>query len=201
MEFLKTVLGDQYVTFEAAVKAYNEDPANKDNQVKLGNLATGDYVSKDKYTALETANTGLQEQLKTATDTLKSFDGVDVKDLQGKITTLSTDLDTQKSTYEKKIADMEFDSTIAEAVKQAGGRSAKAVMAELDMDALRASKNQGADIETAVNACKDANAWMFGTNEPINNPVGPTGGGDPAVADSNTIALRAAMGLAAEETK
>jgi len=199
MEFLKAFLGDQYETVAAAIKAHNDDPANKDNQIKVANLGTGDYVGKDKHTALETAKNGLEAQLRTATDALKGFEGVDVKDLQGKITTLTSDLATQKTTHETQLADMAFNATLSDAIKAAGGRSTKAVIAEMDLEALKASKDQTADIKAAVDKCKESNAWMFGTDEPINNPVGPTGKNPSGGLDSNTITLRAAMGLGEEK--
>lgn len=57
MDFLKAILGDDlYAQIEQAVNAYNGNEANKDNQVKIANLATGDYVSKGKYSSLEAEN-------------------------------------------------------------------------------------------------------------------------------------------------
>lgn len=41
---------------------------------------------------------------------------------------------------------------------------------------LMESKDQTADVQAAVNACKEENAYMFGDDEPINNPIGQTGG-------------------------
>lgn len=54
MEFLKNILGDElYATVSEKINAYNGNEANKDKQVKLGNLASGEYVGKGKYDALE----------------------------------------------------------------------------------------------------------------------------------------------------
>ena len=33
------------------------------------------------------------------------------------------------------------------------------------------SKDHTADVQAAVNACKEENAYMFGDDEPINNPI------------------------------
>lgn len=122
----------------------------------------------------------LQRQLDDALNSLKSFEDVDVNELQSKITTLTNDLSTQKDNYEKQIADMEFNSVIDEAIRKAGGRSIKAVKAELDLDTIRDSKNQKADIETALNECKEKNGFLFGSDEPINNPIVGKGGTPPA---------------------
>lgn len=202
MEFLKAILGDGYATFEAAVKAWNEKPENKDKQVKVANIGTGDYVGKSKYDALETEKNGLASQLQTATESLKKFEGIeDPAKLQAEIVKLQGDLKTQKDSYEGQIADMQFNSTLESAITAAGGRSAKAIKALLDVDKLKASKDQTADIKAAIEACQKESSYLFGANEPINNPVGPTNGGGAGGMDSNTAALRAAMGLPAEEKK
>ena len=51
MLFLKEILGEKYEEFKGIIDAYNSE--NKDKQVKLANLSTGEYVSKAKYDALE----------------------------------------------------------------------------------------------------------------------------------------------------
>lgn len=54
MDFLKEILGE--TLFEQVFKAineYNGNEANKDKQVKIGNLASGEYVGKGKYDALQ----------------------------------------------------------------------------------------------------------------------------------------------------
>lgn len=54
MDFLKDILGTELFEQVAnAVNAYNGDEANKDKQIKIANLASGKYVDKGKYTALE----------------------------------------------------------------------------------------------------------------------------------------------------
>ena len=67
MEFLKAILGDDlYSQVEAAINSFNGNEANKANQVKLANLATGEYVGKGKYDALETQLNSKQTELDTA---------------------------------------------------------------------------------------------------------------------------------------
>lgn len=54
MEFLKAVLGDElYAQFVEKINAHNGNEANKDNQIKLGNLGKGEYVASGKYNALQ----------------------------------------------------------------------------------------------------------------------------------------------------
>lgn len=67
MDWLKEILGeDLYNQLVAALNAHNGKPENKEKQVKLANLGEGEYVSKEKYSALETDKGNLAEQLKTA---------------------------------------------------------------------------------------------------------------------------------------
>ena len=182
MEFLKAIFGDKYEEFTSIIKAYNDNPENKDKQIKLADLNAGEYVSKKDYDAMETAKTTLEEQLQTATDTLKGFEGVDVEELQGKVKQLTDDMETQKTDYENKIAEMKFGTLIDNAISAAGGKYAKAIRALLDVETLKDSKNQTEDITAAIEACKKDNEYMFGSNEPINNPIAPTGGKVPGVS-------------------
>lgn len=89
MEFLKEILGEElYKQFEQAVNAYNGNEANKDKQIKLANLTEGGYVSKDKYTSLETDLSGKTSELEKANgliEELKKSTGKD-EGLQQKIT-------------------------------------------------------------------------------------------------------------------
>ena len=64
MEFLKEILGDQlYNQVFEKITAYNNDEANKGNQIKLGNLSGGGYISKSKYTDLEATKTTTEARL------------------------------------------------------------------------------------------------------------------------------------------
>lgn len=67
MEFLKEILGDDlFKQVSDAVDAYNGNDANKDKQIKLANLASGDYVGKGKYDALQEALSGKDSEIENA---------------------------------------------------------------------------------------------------------------------------------------
>lgn len=146
-------------------------------------------------TKLEAERDNYKSQLDTATEALKGFEGVDVKDLQGKVTKLTADLSAKESEYQSKITDMEFISKLDGAITKSGAKNTKAVKALLDIDALKLSKNQDADLTSALENCKKDNGYMFGSDEPFSNPIAPTtGGGTPdPLAD-----MRTAMGLTTE---
>ena len=69
MNFLKEILGEElYSQVESKVNEYNGNEANKDKQVKIGNLGTGEYVGKGKYDALQELVNGKETELKSAND-------------------------------------------------------------------------------------------------------------------------------------
>ena len=120
---------------------------------------------------LEVERDNYKDSLETAQNALKEFDGVDVKELNGKITQLTSDLAKKDSEYQGKIADMEFNSVLDSAIFASGARNSKAVKALLEIEALKGSKNQEYDIKKAIEAVKTENDFLFGADEPINNVV------------------------------
>ena len=109
MLFLKEVLGEKYEEFKGIIDAYNSE--NKDKQVKLANLSTGEYVSKAKYDALESEKNNVDTQLKTANSTITALkkDNKDNEALQTEIavykttiTNLQAEADKFKKTYAVK---------------------------------------------------------------------------------------------------
>ena len=154
------------------------------------------YKTVAEVEKIRTARDNYKTQLETAQNALKEFEGVDVKDLQGKIDKLNNDLAQKDSDYQAQIADMEFNSKLDGLISKAGAKNAKAVKALLDIDTLKASKNQDTDLQAAIDTCKAENDYLFGSNEPINNAVAKTNGN---VGNSPLASVRAAMGLTEKE--
>lgn len=105
MEFLKEVLGELYEQFAEKINAHNGNEANKDKQIKLANLGTGEYVGKGKYDALNELLAGKQGELDTANGLIaelkKGTKGNE--ELQGKI----TGYETQVSELQKQLEETE----------------------------------------------------------------------------------------------
>lgn len=121
MDWLKEILGEElYKQVEAAVNAYNGNADNKDKQVKLANLGSGEYVGKGKYDALDALLKGKETELTTANGLIaelkKGTKGNE--ELQGKITG-----------YETQVAQLqaELEKTKLENAIQLALRDAKAV--------------------------------------------------------------------------
>lgn len=155
----------------------------------------GSDIEAEKTKAKEQVD-NLQGQLDTVNESLKKFDGVDVETLKGEISTLQTTLKTKETEFQNQLADRDFNQQLEAAISAVGAKNAKAVKALLDIDSLKGSKNQESDIKAAIEACQKDNDYLFGSNEPINNPTGPTGGTPMPTSDEKMMSsMMSVMGI------
>ena len=110
----------------------------------------------------------------TAVETLKGFEGKDFD-------AITRDRDKWKKDYEDTVAahkkeqeDREFNSVLEAAITDAKGKNAKAIMALMDLDKLRGSKNEEKDIKAALDAMRNESGYLFDDN-----------GGNPQFTTSN----------------
>lgn len=120
MDLLKTILGDElFNQVTEKINAHNGDEANKDNQLKLANLAKGEYVGKGKHDALQAMLDSKTGELDTANqliaDLKKSNKGNE--EMQGKISTY----ESQVADLQKQLHDTKVDYAAQLAVRDAGG--------------------------------------------------------------------------------
>lgn len=141
----------------------------------------------------------LTEQLDSTKEALNKFDGVDAEALNKQIADLNEALKNKDAEYQTQIADRDFQDMLKEAIASAKGKNAKAITALLDVDTLKASKNQKDDVAAALKALAEAedSKMLFGEPEPTHvgggNPIGAiTKGGN---TQTGTDAMRSIMGL------
>lgn len=142
--------------------------------------------------AIKAENDGLRTQLQTAKDGLKAFEGVDVKDLQGQIANLRQELADKDTAHQTELANMAFDRALEGAITAAKGRSVKAILGELGSDkitALRASKNQEADIKTALEGLQKDSGYLFDSGNPPPPYAAGTGTGGSAGGGDNPFSF------------
>ena len=111
MEFLKEILGEElYGQFAEKLNAYNGDEANKDKQIKLANLAGGEYVGKGKYDALQALLDGKTTELDSANGLIAELKKgtKDNDELQGKI----TGYETQVQQLQQQLTETKLKSAI-----------------------------------------------------------------------------------------
>ncbi len=76
MEFLREFFGENALTFDQftqLINAHNGNEANKDNQIKIGNLGGGDYVSKGKFDAMQELLHGKEAELLQANELITTL--------------------------------------------------------------------------------------------------------------------------------
>lgn len=138
----------------------------------------------------------VKSQHQAAQEELKAFEGVDVNGLQQKISELQNKLTAQDTEWQAKLDGMAFDGRIKDAIVAAKGRNVKAITALLDVDSLKASKNQDEDIKAALEALKKECAYLFETDDVP--PLYAAGTGLAGRAPDGLEAIRAAAGLTAK---
>lgn len=113
MEFLKALFGEKALTYDElvqAINAHNGNEANKGNQLKIGNLGSGEYVSKAKHDALQALLDGKETELTTANGLIaelqKGTKGNE--ELQGKI----AQYETTVSQLQAQIAETKIKSAL-----------------------------------------------------------------------------------------
>ena len=149
--------------------------------------------------------TNLTEQLNETKEAMKKFEGVDPEDLKNQIADLNQKLTDKDAEYQTKLADRDFQDNVKGVIAKYKGKNEKAIMALLDVDTLKASKNQNEDLEKAVKALTEADdsKMLFGEAEAQvtgrGNPIGTfTNGGG---GDVPTAQMRSIMGLPPLNTK
>lgn len=157
-------------------------------------------AKSDVQAEMQTKIDGLSAQLTTAQDGLKKFEGIDPEKLNGEITKLNQQIATQKADYEKQLADRDFNDLLKNSIGSAKGKNVKAITALLNVDELKTSKNQKEDIQSALNALKAENDYLFDSDEPHRNAVTSTSNGASSTnsftTDSEKVeAARRVMGL------
>ena len=150
---------DKKKDFEKAVLENYKTQTDYDNQTKKLDAANETIKAND------TAMKDLQTQL-------DGFKDVDVTGRNKQNRDLEEEKKNIQKDYDSKIADRDFSDLVKESIAAAKGKNPRAIMALLDVNALKASKNQKEDIAVALKTLTEAedSKMLFGEPEP--NPVG-----------------------------
>lgn len=152
LEWLKEILGDSYT---------EEIDSKVSAEIGRGFVSRSDFNAKNEEVKT------LQGQLETAQTGLKAFEGVDVDDLKGQIRKLKDDMAAQADSFR-------FDSLLDGAIRDAKGKNVKAVRALLDMDSLKASKDQTNDIKAALEKLAESDGYLFDSGDAGQQTTGMT---------------------------
>ena len=112
------------------------------------------YAPKADLDAASARADGLQEQLNAANEAIA---------------------EAAEKDRDEKLAAAAFDAKIDKALADAKAHNPKLARGALDLDALRSSKNQDADIAAAIAAVQKSDAYLFGTAAAEPAPASGTG--------------------------
>ena len=123
----------------------------------------------------------IKSQLEEAQKTIKGFESQDIEGVRKSAKEWEDKYNQAIKDHEAKLADMAFDQALDGAITTAKGKNAKAIKALLDLDTLKASKNQEADIKTALEGLQKESGYLFDdgkTPPPYAANTGNGGAGD-----------------------
>lgn len=100
-------------------------------------------------------------QLVEANKQIEGFKGMDIDGVRKAAEEWKQKAEQAENDAAQKIADMQFESSLKEAIAAAKGKSSKAIAALLDVDTLKQSKNQTEDIKKALESLKKDNDYLF----------------------------------------
>lgn len=115
-----------------------------------------------------------------AVETLKGFEGKDFDAITRERDEWKTKHDNAVAAHKKEQEDREFNSILETSITDAKGKNAKAIMALLDMEKLRSSRNQEKDIKAALDSLRTESGYLFednGGDPKFTEPGGNHGGG------------------------
>ena len=154
---------------ELGIEVPKEKESDLDKALAENYKTVSDYDNqKEKLDAANktiNANDIAMNELKKQ---LEEFKDVDVTALNKRISDLESEKANIQKDYDAKIADRDLNDLVKESIAAVKGKNVKAITALLDVDALKASKNQKEDIASALKDLTEAedSKMLFGDPDP-----------------------------------
>lgn len=132
----------------------------------------------------------IKQQLTEAQTTLQNIqqNGQTLEAAQQKAQEWEQKYNDAIAAHQQELADRDFSQLLETAITGFKGKNVKAISALLDVDALKGSKNQEADIKAALEGLKKDSGYLFdgeGAPPPYSAGAGTGGFGNPGTGDFN----------------
>lgn len=160
MELLKAMFGDEALTFDQFTEKINQS-----SDVKLGNLAGGQYVDKNKFD-------DVSKKLEAANANLADYDPE-----------WKSKLEQAQADGEKKLNDYKFNQSIEKAIADSGAADVVSVKANLDMSTVAPGEDGViSGLSEQLESLRTSKPFLFKSEEPEPklNLGGPTPGAKSA---------------------
>ncbi len=189
MDKLKALFGSEALTFEQLEEKLKD---NKD--VKLANLAGGQYVDKGKLADVEGELTTAKNTIKELQDTVKKFDGVDVEALKNRATELETK-------YNSDLAAVKLDSALNLALVEAKVKNPKLAKAALDTSIIKLDGEKLVGLSEQIAALKESDGYLFDIEETTTGGATVTTGAHHKTNNTDTFMSSFMKNVGLEETR
>ena len=188
LELLRGVVSDE--TFARI------EEETKESKIRLADLSTGNYVSKEKYDSLETqlqnVNTALSDKTKEY-DTLKEKAG-DNESLKSEIERLKgehkTNIDNLTSNFNEQL---KLSAVKTEITTKYKPKDVNDIMPHIDMSKVTLDKDTITGLTEQIDPLKESKAYLFGEDKKKKSGLDHDDTGD------DDAKLRAAFGLSTKK--
>lgn len=130
----------------------------------------------------------VKQQLADAQATIQGFKDQDIEGIRRSAQDWEKKYNDAIAAHQQELADRDFRQMLESAITGAKGKNVKAISALLDVDALKGSKNQEADIKAALEGLKKDSGYLFdgeGTPPPYSAGAGTGGFGNTGTGEFN----------------
>lgn len=156
MKNIHTILSEYGITIPEDKKA------EFDKAVAENYKTTAEH--EKKVTRLTDDLAAEKKRADEAVETLKGFEGKDFDAITRERDEWKKKHDEAVADYKRQQEDREFTSALENAISEAKGKNAKAIMALLDTEKLRGSRNMEKDIKSAIEAVRTESGYLFEDN-------------------------------------
>lgn len=178
MEFLKSIFGDAALTYDQLAEKLKGS-----TDVKLANLASGQYVDKGKFDAAQTELAGVREQLKSANEAIDGFKKLDPEGLKKAAQEWKDKHAADTAALQEKIKSQAKDAAVRLAVAKENVHDDTLTMAALDLGKVAVAEDGTVSgLTEQIAALREQKPFLFktGRTEQNYNPAG----GNPAGSDA-----------------
>lgn len=178
MEFLKSIFGDAALTYDQLAEKLKGSA-----DVKLANLASGQYVDKGKFDAAQTELAGVREQLKSANEAIDGFKKLDPEGLKKAAQEWKDKHAADTAALQEKLKAQAKDAAVRLAVAKENVHDDALTMAALDLSKVTVAEDGTiSGLSEQMTALREKKPFLFKTGRTEQNYK--PAGGNPAGSDA-----------------
>lgn len=180
MAKIKDIIGEE------AYKALPEDKKKELDKQDFEDGSEGKYVPKVRFDQVDEQAKEYKKQVgerdKQITNLKEEFK--DAKGLKEKVEQLETDNKTQKETYEKQLADINFNNALEKSLGSFNIKDKKIIMALIDKEKLKVDGDDVIGLKDQIEPLKKSNEYLF--EKEVKGTGSFVTGGEPTASNFTT---------------